>query len=256
MKDIARELLKVARGLVLPNRIAISTLPVGRLVGRLLPGGGNASVTVTSDARVGDIGVLQAIASNVFQVSVPGRKYNYDVDETLGSGGEAWVKIVKKAPMEQGGGWYAAVVKVVAPYVKGEWKAGGSGQGAVDLDEEPKEQGEPYLDQNGKPAPKGMSTGYLDMDRKPLSLGDAIELEHTTGRYGQTRTVRGILRGIDRLGGITLADPSSIRAWEAGKLNFLDQIKSEYIAMHWEGRVGYWEHVDFEHGHKNYVKRL
>jgi hypothetical protein len=243
--SIASDILKIARDVA-----AISTLPVGRLVGK-----GAGSVSVSSDVRVGDIGVLFAIASNVFHVSVPGRKYNYDVDKRYGSGGGAWVKVVKKNDKSYGGGWHGAVVKVVAPYVKGEWKNGGP-QKIVELDEEPKEQGEPYYDKNGRPASKGDSTGYFDMNRKPLRLGDLVEVEYTTGRYGQTRKSRGVILGINIYGGITLADLDSIRAWESGKLNFMDQIKSEYIAMHWDSKVGHWEHVDFEHGHKNYVKKI
>jgi hypothetical protein len=82
---------------------------------------------------------------------------------------------------------------------------------------------------------------YLDRNGKPLKVGDKVEVRHTTGRYGQTRTVVGRLESIDQYHGVTISGHG-------------------YITLHWtvagNTAKGYYEHQDFEHGHENWVTIL
>ena len=223
------------------------TFPTGRIIDRE-----EVSIHVGSDVKVGDIGAIYSIANRVYQVSVPGRKYDSDPDQSFGSGAEAWVKVLKVYP-EFGGGWHESTVKVVAPYQKGEWAKGGPAK-ANEKAKEPRETESPFF-MGGKRVSEGTQTRYRDKEGKPLHLGDVVEVKYTAGRYGQTNVYTGVLLSIDNYGGLHVADSYQLEAYKNGQIRYFDKVKTKYITMEWgAGGVGFHEHHDYEHGHTTYVK--
>lgn len=86
---------------------------------------------------------------------------------------------------------------------------------------------------------------YLYMDKKtPLKLGDLVEVQVVTGRYGQTATYQGkITKMPNQYGTFEIDneyDVSNVFAYDFKTGNM----------------VGYEKHVDYEHGHERYVKKI
>lgn len=79
---------------------------------------------------------------------------------------------------------------------------------------------------------------YYDMNKKPLKLGDLVEVQVVTGKYGQTATYQGkITKMPDQFGNI--------------------ELDNEYtVNSPFENGVGYYKHNDYEHGHERYVKKI
>jgi hypothetical protein len=77
-----------------------------------------------------------------------------------------------------------------------------------------------------------------------LQLGDLVEVQETSGRYGQTKTYQGVITELpDSLGSFTLDDEYRVIGafdydFETGK------------------RVGYSKNTSYDHGHETYVKKI
>ena len=83
---------------------------------------------------------------------------------------------------------------------------------------------------------------YYDKDEKPLKLGDAVEIQVLTGRYGQTKKYQGkITKMPDQYGSIELD----------GEYTFQQSFKKVG-----DKKVAYDKYNDYEHGHETYVKKI
>ena len=232
-KKIATELVRLAKALVANNTY-----------GENKPGAypeGGKTVIAPKNAKVGDIGVYmqndEKLGMDVYDFLIPGK--SEDPSKVRGDK-FGWAKIVKVTEKKKDG--MSVVITDIAPYTKGEWETGGpSGKPRVN----------PFRI-DGASAAQGDKTKYSDMAGKSIRLGDKIEVEYTSGPYGQTKTVSGILLGVDKYGSLFITNPSEYNDWLKGNPNPMKKVS---VHPHWSSDwVGYWEHNDFEHGHTNHVK--
>ena len=82
---------------------------------------------------------------------------------------------------------------------------------------------------------------YYDVNGKIVKVGDLVEIQYCSGRYGQTTKVQGIITKMN--GGVTLDD----ELYLSNPFNY-DHNSGNYI--------GYNKHDDYEHGHETYVKKI
>jgi len=105
---------------------------------------------------------------------------------------------------------------------------------------------------------------FLDEREGPLSVGDKVEVKYCCGAYGQTRTVRGIIKEFDQHGGIyvTLDETTAPFAeysrfgasyFNPGDVHYICNAFS--FSSKLQALVGKGEHHDYEHGHDFYCRK-
>jgi len=88
-------------------------------------------VRATSEVKKGDVGALELTGTKVLDISVPGRKHNYDPERRWPGGIRGWAKVIEivdddlylHTRRKHGMGWQSVRVRVLGPYHKGEWAA-------------------------------------------------------------------------------------------------------------------------------------
>lgn len=84
---------------------------------------------------------------------------------------------------------------------------------------------------------------YFDANHELVKIGNLVEVKFTSGKYGQTTIKQGVLTKIDQYSGVTLDDELYI----AGVFEY--DFESKKL-------IGFKEHVDYEHGHTRYLKKI
>ncbi len=105
---------------------------------------------------------------------------------------------------------------------------------------------------------------FLDMNERPIGVGDRVEVKFLSGRYGETRTLRGKIVALDTLGGmtITLEGPGSFTVYSKFDCKEYGQGDDYYICNGFDfcsrlnARVGKTGNDDFEHGYQGYCVLL
>jgi hypothetical protein len=94
----------------------------------------------------------------------------------------------------------------------------------------------------------------IDLNGTEVRPGDPVEVKMTTGRYGQTRTIRGTFEKIDRYGGLTLTLKEGTQFSEEGRrgMRYYEGGDSYYTQAYSGRKCG---SIPF-HRHENYVVLL
>ena len=102
---------------------------------------------------------------------------------------------------------------------------------------------------------------FVDAEMRPLTVGQRVEIRHCVGRYGETRTIQGVIQAFNALGGVTVSLESehftdygrhgSTRYRRGDSFYVCNAFEWSPVLEAWHGhRV----HDDFEHGHTAYCR--
>ena len=95
-----------------------------------------------------------------------------------------------------------------------------------------------------------------DKNGAEVNPGDLVEVQHCTGRYGQTSKVRGTFVKATIYGVYLIFDkPYTDFNGRYGSYTYETGAKVQFAISHDQG-VFHHVHNDFEHGHKTYMKLL
>ena len=93
---------------------------------------------------------------------------------------------------------------------------------------------------------EGAVKQYLDMNKKPVKVGDLVEVRVVTGRYGQTATYQGKVTKMPEYG------KSSDMELD-GEYTVTSPFEYDFKTGN---MIGYYRHDDYEHGHERWVKKI
>lgn len=105
---------------------------------------------------------------------------------------------------------------------------------------------------------------FLDKNRKPLVVGDHVEIRHLVGKYGQTQTVRGVLKELNEYGGVYIVVDAGTPQFseDMGRFGTRPVTGGDryYVCNEYDfklaARVGHIKSDDFEHGYEGWCVKL
>lgn len=102
---------------------------------------------------------------------------------------------------------------------------------------------------------------FIDAEGRALGVGDRVEIKHCVGPYGQTRTIRGVIKQMNELGGVTVTLESEPFTEYGRYENAYYKAGDDFYvcgAFEWksslEAYFGLKVHDSYDHGHTAYCR--